>query len=301
MPLIRFGLIALFVATFLSCNQEQTKEKTEIQKRFQFSPAEPDNGTLMGVIELGGYGFNSFIINVDTEGNWKLENAQYGVSNVYTDGVTEEAIKTGLENYQKFMIDFKVDISNIHFVTSSTASKNKKVQAISKVLEELGYVVNTVDADKEAEYVMMATLPKNFIEQGYVVDIGTGNTKISWMENSALVTLETYGSGYFLNGATHDQVYQEVKSLMERLPSQRSRMCFIIGGVPFRLARDIRSGSERYTVLKNAESYNYPDDKQMTSGLNIYKAISEATKSEHYIFDWESNFSIGFLLDKEKP
>ncbi|MCR9253043.1 MAG: hypothetical protein NXI20_21705, partial [bacterium] len=67
---------------------------------------------------------------------------------------------------------------------------------------------------------------------------------------------------------------------------------------PFRLARDIRNGSERYTLLKNAAGYSYPDDKQMTSGLNIYKAISDATKSEHYIFDWESNFSIGFLLDK---
>ncbi len=300
MPAIRYLLHLILIVILFSCGSEpEKKPPVEIKKRFQFAPPAPQNGTLKGVIELGGYGFNAFIINIDSAGNWELEDAQYGVSHVYTDGVTESAIRTGLENYKRQMIEYGVEEKYIHFVTSSTASRNRKVQAISKVLRELGFEVNMIEADREAEYVLLATLPKAFREKGFVVDIGTGNTKISWIENDSIKTFETFGSGYFLNGINEKEVSNQVGALMSRLPPEKAKMCFIIGGVPFRLARDIRKDNERYTLLKKPDSYQFPDDKQMSAGLNIYSSISKATQSEHYIFDWESNFSIGYLLEQE--
>ena len=73
-------------------------------------------------------------------------------------------------------------------------------------------------------------------------------------------------------------------------------MGFIIGGVPFSLAKQHRTNEqERYTVLKNPDEYTAAD-KKMTSGLNIYKGIVETTNTDSFVFDWDSNFTIGFLL-----
>jgi hypothetical protein len=38
----------------------------------------------------------------------------------------------------------------------------------------------------------------------------------------------------------------------------------------------------------------------MEAGLNIYKAIEDATKTDTFVFDWDANFTIGFLLGLRK-
>jgi hypothetical protein len=34
--------------------------------------------------------------------------------------------------------------------------------------------------------------------------------------------------------------------------------------------------------------------------VNIYKAIKDATGTDQFVFDWDANFTIGFLLDLPK-
>ncbi len=65
------------------------------------------------------------------------------------------------------------------------------------------------------------------------------------------------------------------------------------------MAKQHRKGEERYTVLKAPASYKAAD-KKMASGLNIYKAISDATNTDTFVFDWDANFTIGFLLGLRK-
>ena len=69
----------------------------------------------------------------------------------------------------------------------------------------------------------------------------------------------------------------------------------MIGGTPYDLAKQHRKGEERYTVLKSPDSYA-ADKPKTKSGLNIYKAIADATGCDTFVFDWDANFSIGFLL-----
>jgi hypothetical protein len=52
-------------------------------------------------------------------------------------------------------------------------------------------------------------------------------------------------------------------------------------------------------VLRTANDYKAAD-KKMGSGLNIYKAITDATNTDTFVFDWDSNFTIGFLLGLRK-
>ena len=65
----------------------------------------------------------------------------------------------------------------------------------------------------------------------------------------------------------------KLKRQISKIPENKRNVGFIIGGVPFTLAKQHRKGEERYTVLKAPESYK-AEDKKMASGLNIYKAIS---------------------------
>jgi hypothetical protein len=41
-------------------------------------------------------------------------------------------------------------------------------------------------------------------------------------------------------------------------------------------------------------------DKKMAAGLNIYKALVDATNTDTFVFDWDANFTIGFLLSLNK-
>ncbi len=79
------------------------------------------------------------------------------------------------------------------------------------------------------------------------------------------------------------------------MPESKRNVCFIIGGVPFTLAKQHRNGEERFTVLNPPDKYKSVD-KKMASGLNIYKAIIDATHCDTFVFDWDTNFTIGFLL-----
>ena len=132
-----------------------------------------------------------------------------------------------------------------------------------------------------------------------MVDIGSGNTKVSWDENGNLRSQELPGAKYFDKGTSDDVVYNDVKAQAQKIPENKRNVCFIIGGVPFTLAKQHRKGEERYTVLKAPQSYKAVD-KKMASGLNIYKAFADATKTDTFVFDWDSNFTIGFLLSLNK-
>jgi hypothetical protein len=183
----------------------------------------------------------------------------------------------------------------MHFVISSGAQKEPKTLLISNELKKMGYVVNLVTADQEGKLAFKATVPPSFQDNSFLVDIGSGNTKISWQEGGNLKALEAPGAKYYEHAKSDDDVYNEVKSQAGKIPEGKRNVCFVLGGVPFTLAKQHRNGQERFTVLNAPSSYK-ASDKKMGAGLNIYKAISDATNCDTFVFDWDANFTIGFLL-----
>lgn len=268
---------------------------TTARPPFTFSPPEPQNGKLKGVVELGASGFNSFIVRIDAQKNWKLEKAEFGNSLVMENMATDQDIRTGLKSYIGKMLDFGVGGRDIQFVVSSGAVKAEGTQKIIRVLKSLNYVVNTVTPEQEGSLGLRAVLPAEFYDSAFVVDMGSGNTKIAWKENGATKALETYGSKYFENSTGDEAVYQEVMAKAKQVPADHRKTCFIIGGVPFELAKAVRKGKERYTVLDAPSAYKLESAKSK-AGLNIYKAIADATGTQQFVFDWDANFTIGYLL-----
>ena len=256
----------------------------------------PINGTYKGVIEVGASGFNAFVVNMDKDKNWELVAKEFGASLAYEGFATTDDVYSQMKKYISIITDKGVAGRNIHFVISSGALKNPKINLIADAIKQKGFVVNKVDADQEGKYALKASLPKAYRSTGYSVDMGSGNTKINWYEGDKMKTIELPGAKYYQDGKTDPDVYAQVKAAAVKIPEANRKYCFIIGGVPYSLAKQVRANNERFTQLSNPDEYSAGDDVKIKSGLNIYRAIVDATQTDSFIFDWDANFTIGFLM-----
>ena len=263
---------------------------------FTYTPPAPVDGKLKGVVELGASGFNSFIIKVDKEKRWSLEKSEFGNSLVTENMATDEDVRIGLKKYIGSMLDYGVSGKEIHFVVSSGAAKAEVTQKITKALKSLNYVVNQVTPEQEGQLGLKSVLPADYYNKAFVVDIGSGNTKISWMEGDKAKSVESYGAKYFQEGTDDTKVYQEVSAKAKQVPAELRKTCFIIGGVPFEMAKEVRKGKEKYTTLSAPLAYSKLTNAKSKAGVNIYKAVTDATGCNQFVFDWDANFTIGFLL-----
>jgi len=272
-----------------------TTAKAEEGRIFAYQPEKPVNGSLKGIVEVGATGFNSFIINMDKEKRWEVVTKDFGQSLVYEGLATTDDIRAGLKKYISMMFDKGVKSRNVHFIISSGAQKIPKTTIISSELKKMGFVVNLVTPEQEGKLALKSALPPSYYGNAFVTDIGSGNTKISWMNADNIQAAEAPGSKYYEREIQDDVIYNEVKLKASQVPAANREVCFIIGGTPFDLAKQHRNGEERYTVLKTPDSYK-GDKPKTKSGLNIYKAIQDATGCDTFVFDWDANFSIGFLM-----
>jgi hypothetical protein len=268
---------------------------TAARPSFDFVAPEPEGGKLKGVVELGASGFNSFIIKVDGQKNWKLQKSEFGNSLVIENMATDDDIRIGLKKYIAGMLDYGVNGREIHFVVSSGALKADVTQKIINVLKSMGYVVNTVTPEQEGRLGMKSALPRQFESNSFFCDIGSGNTKVAWTEGGNTRSFESYGAKYFQNNTSDDVVANDINSKSAQIPAGKRSTCFIIGGAPFDMAKGIRNGKERYTVLNAPDAYKV-DNAKAKAGVNIYRALANATGCERFVFDWDANFTIGFLL-----
>lgn len=280
-----------------SSGGQQSAAKTDFTPvTFKYTPPAPSGGKLKAVVELGATGFNYFIVRIDAQKNWQMEKDVFGVSLVKEGLATDEDVKLGLKRYINEILEFGVGPRDIHFVISSGAKKSEVSDKIISELKRMNYVVNTVTPEQEAKLALRAAMTRDYQSGAFVVDIGSGNTKIAWFNNNAPTGIEGYGSKYFQDGITDAVAFNDTKAKASRVPAALRGTCFIIGGVPFELANQHRTGKERYTLLKAPAGYTPKGDKQK-AGLNIYSAIAEATGCRQFVFDWNANFTIGFLLN----
>ncbi len=126
---------------------------------------------------------------MDAQKRWEIVSKDFGESLAYEGLATTDDIRAGLKKYLSAMFDKGVSSNNMHFVISSGAQKEPKTVTISNELKKMGYVVNNVTADQEAKYALRATVPPSFTDNSFLVDIGSGNTKISWDDGGTLKAL----------------------------------------------------------------------------------------------------------------
>ncbi len=291
--------LILFVGCSTSENNSSTPtsidELPEFLSSFDYQPKPPVDGELLGIIELGYSGFNSFIVRMDNKDRWRLEKATFGESKVGDGEITFDQVFSQIEKFKADMIEFGVDRNDINLVASSSALKERKVLDIAERLRRLNIGLITVSARQEGNYALLATVPKAFMKNAFMVDIGSGNTKISWAEGNETKSVETVGSRYFESGISDQQARIGIKEALATVPEENKGLCFMVGKIPYLLATATDNRTRRYTVLEPPEAYNF-EEKHELAGLNLYDALwQESTIS--YVFDWDSNFSIGVLMN----
>lgn len=214
---------------------------------------------------------------------------------------TDEEIKKGLKDYIQQILNFGVESKNVHFVVSSGAQKENVVKRLIGSLQQIGYVVNPVSPEQEGQLALRCVLPKEYEKNSFIVDIGSGNTKISYMENGKAIGLETLGAKFYEKNVSSANAQEEVKQIAIKIPADKRQYGFIIGGVPFEMAKSKRAGEERYTVLPTKiseyDALVKEKGKKVESGLVIFDGIVQSTQCKKFIFDWDANFTIGFLLE----
>lgn len=297
------------IAVIIGCGTKKTESESNNQipiasppskeKTFDYQPQVPVNGELNAVIELGSLGLNYFIINIDKAGRWKLVKSEYGRSNIIYGASTSGEILSKITDFKSAIIKFGVDKKNIHAVASSSFVKADDISLLRDKLKQKDISLKTVNSELEARLAMIATIPREFIKESYLVDIGSGNTKLSWISNNDTLTSETHGSKYFLNNIQDTTVFREVRDAVLDIPNKNRNLCFILGGAVYELIKDeIDEKKSRYYVLKPPSAYPN-DNEKLNAGNVIYRAIySEPTYS--YIFDSQSNFSIGYLVSMKQ-
>ncbi len=295
-------ICVLAVVFCVECKPKSTQNKEE-QIEFTYTPSPPVNGVLKGVVELGTTGFNYFVIEIDSSKNWSVKHHAYGKSLIAEGMTNTDEIDSKLNMFLKEVADLGVQQEHINFVVSSGAIKEEGTQLIVEELKKKSHKVKVVNSREEAVYILKSVLPKKYSKESFVVDIGSGNTKISYFKDENISALETHGSKYHQKGVEDEIVYKDVKEMVSKVPVQNRKYCFLLGGIPAVLAKSMRKADERYTKL-HTDGDKFDDlvaakGRKVKSGVNIYKAILAGTNCKTVIFDWESNFTIGYLLEKE--
>lgn len=288
---------------FSSCKEDVNIKKQElISKELLYTPKAPINGSFYGVVELGAAGFNFFIIEADKDLNWKLYHREYGTS-LLVEGMTNTMlVNQKLKEYINRLLDHGLSPEDIHFVVSSGAIKEDLTKVIIQELEKLGHVVNRVTPEEEGKYAVKAILPEEFKTNSYLIDIGSGNTKIAYVaDDNITVSLETEGAKYYQKGIEDKEVYDEVRKVAAKIPEKNRALCFIIGGVPYQMATYLKNDGRLLTSLdSDVNVYKSIKGKKVASGVNIFKAIQDETKVQQTFYFLNGNFALGFLLSKVK-
>ena len=280
--------------------QESSQKRTvpEVQpvetRTFDYQPLKPVDGQLKAVIELGSLGLNYFIVEIDREGRWTLKKSFFGRSNIIYGVSTSTEILAQVERFTEEIKDFGVETKNIHLVASSSVGKLGDTSALAQELSKLKMDLVPISAEREAQLALIATIPKEFISESFLVDIGSGNTKISWVSSGDTSSIEIHGSKYFLGDVQDTTVFRVVRDALLKVPRKNRNLCFMLGGMVYEFAKEEIKDDERYFVLNPPGAYPATNERLKAANV-IYNALYlEPTYS--YIFDKDSNFSIGYLI-----
>lgn len=308
----KLTFILSFITLTALCSFKNVKKDALAKSPVSVSQTpKPVNGVLKGIVELGATGFNFFVINVDAKKNWEMVHAEYSTSLAYEEKTNLAELMKKLKEYiyTDMFRKYKVKSNNIHFIASSGADRTHIVQVVEIEMMKKGYVINHVTSEEEAQFGLAATLPRDQYNTAFVVDMGSSNTKIAYYEagKAEPTGKETVGAKYAEKNKTDEVAYKDAFSVASNVPAANRKRCYIIGGAPYLMANSHRNGNEKVTTLKKPSEYDYTtlstkpaDQAKAKSGLNIYKAIADATQCQEFIFPWDSDFAIGFLLLKTK-
>jgi uncharacterized membrane protein YvbJ len=247
------------------------------------SPA-PENGVKKCIIEIRKAGLAAFIINIDSQKRWRLVKADFDSSLVQSDHVKDK-MDISLNDYIGSIVNYGPTKNNISFIASADTQYDTKMQTIINEIMGLGYSIYRFDSETEIRWGFKSTVPERYAKSSFYVKISSDKTVIAWLEDATIrFHVATVGNA------------NKVGELVKHVPTNNRGYCFIVGDVPAKMAQQHRNVNERFTVLSKPDDYNFTG-KQEQIDIKTYRDIRDASGCNTFIFDWETNFVVGKLLD----
>jgi len=252
------------------------------------------------VISVGANSFDGFVIATNRNKAWSNVEQYYGESLGLELGINYALYKLE-QTMEKIMSEQSVNPSDILVVLSSGLVEiNDDVSKIRKGLEDRGFKVRGLSCEEEASYAYAANILKDYEDDSFFLDIGSGNTKIAWKNQAN--EIETYcgeGSLFEQRLVTHEKAFSSFDNL--DIPTGRTKYCFVTGGGPFKLAEIKGHDISKNKFFCMPELSDFENENleygQMHASYEFLKLIKEKTNCEQIIFISHSNYAIGTLLE----
>jgi hypothetical protein len=254
--------------------------------KFMYKSPTPDKGVLKCVVEVQKTGLVAFIIKIDGQNRWRLEKADIDSSLVQSDLVKDKAAITTTD-YIGGITNYGVINGNIHFVARSNEQLyNRKMVNVMSEITERGFKISRFDNEMETRWGFLATIPKEYKKSSFYIKISSDKVVVAWLEDTAILTKES------------SLRIDEVRKLAAKVPTNKRGYCFIEGDIPAKMAKMNKNTDKRYIVLDAPDKYNFPDKHEQYKVM-IYQALVEASGCNTFVFDQNTNFAIGKLIDDE--
>ncbi len=230
---------------------------------------ESETASIYGGIEIGSKGVKAIVLQIqreDKEGFYNVEEKFRRTINtgiitgvketgVFSEDAIKETAQVIKELFDIIKNQYKVDEKNIFIAGSSALVNVKNRDELSKKVRELtGKDIYFITKEEEVYYNVIGAVPPKYQSKAIVVDIGSGNTKIGYIEgsdkNTRTVSIEIpYGTVSFTDmiqktakskrewfQVAENLVQKEVVSFLQResqrKPALKNRSpVFMLGGI----------------------------------------------------------------------
>lgn len=210
-------------------------------------------------IEVAGKGPKLLIVSdsylklfIDRRSVSPLENAANGVMNADAMGETTVAIEELLVKAQTLAQENKWKIRHEIIVASSsiTAQTNYKT-LLSQIKSSTGLKVLTVTAQEEARLVFQATVPTAKRTDSLIVDVGSGNSRLAYVDESGkfkeiTIPLGTVTATKLKQDFNNDDFLNQITDLV-KLQVPKKEIVYVTGGIAWALQTIVNAPNQLYT------------------------------------------------------
>ena len=241
-----------------------------------------ENVTL--AIEVAGKGPKSIIVDeifkqlfFDSRSASPLKDAVDAIMTERSMTETTVAIEELRAKAQAFAKENKWQIKHEIIVASSSIAAQKNYKTLlSKIENSTGLKVSNVTTKEEALLTFQAVVPKNEKNDSLIVDVGSGNTRLAWVEEDKFkeitIPLGTVTATNLMNQFGEVGFESKVKDLV-KLKLPHTKIVYLTGGAAYAMQCLIKPPTERELYI--------PIDIAKLRALDLTSEYNKISKTEN--------------------
>jgi len=256
-------------------------------------------------IEVAGKGPKLIIVKekyeplfIDSASASPLKDAANGIMTNYSMTLTTVAVAELLIKGKEKAKEKNWHIKNQVIVASSSISETKNSKSLfSQIQSSTGEKVCSVTAKEEARLTFQAVVPKNKRNDALIVDVGSGNSRVAWVDEDdkvkeITIPLGTVTATNLMNNLQKAIFELKIKELV-KIPLPQKETAYVTGGSAWALQTIINPPTELYTPFGTSKVRVLDIQAEYSKLKSNQHKISKVFSQENLIAG--SNLLLGIL------